>query len=43
VRDLAAAGVTKPTWIEGEARRVRRADVDQTIGRLADEDWNALW
>ena len=42
VTDLAAAGLTKPTWIEPDARAIP-ADVGDAIGRLSDDDWNALW
>lgn len=43
VRDRAAAGLTKPTWVEPDARTIARADVGDPIGRLSDDDWNALF
>lgn len=43
VRDLAAAGATKQSWIEPDARTIPRHDVGEVVGRLADDDWNALF
>jgi hypothetical protein len=43
VRHWKRAGFDRPTWIDAEALRVPR-DAEQTpVGRLAPEDWNALW
>jgi hypothetical protein len=44
LRDWHRAGCTKPTWIEPDARTIRRSDAAaEPIGRLTDDDWNALF
>jgi hypothetical protein len=38
-----AAGLDRATWVEDEAVIVPRADADDPLGRVTDQDWNALW
>jgi len=43
LRDWHLAGLTKPTWIDPDARAIARSDADrEPIGRITDDDWNAL-
>jgi hypothetical protein len=43
LRHWKQAGFDRPTWIDTEAFRVPRQPEQEPVGRLAPEDWNALW
>jgi len=44
LKDWRAAGLDRRSWIEGGTHRVDRFQVDEVpLGRLTDDDWNALW
>lgn len=44
LRDWAAAGLHEQTWIEDGARTIARSDAHaDPLGRVADDDWNALF
>ena len=42
VTDLALAGLDRPTFVSEEERRIARADVTATLGRLSPDAWNQL-
>lgn len=44
LKDWRAAGLDRRSWIEANTHRVDRFHVDEApLGRLTDDDWNALW
>lgn len=44
LKDWRAAGLDRRSWIEAGTHRVDRFQVDEVpLGRLTDDDWNALW
>jgi hypothetical protein len=43
LRHWRRAGFDRPTWIDVETLRIPRDPEQRPVGRLAPEDWNALW
>jgi hypothetical protein len=43
LRHWKQSGFERPTWVDGELLRVERTDEQSPVGKLAPDDWNALW